>query len=312
MKTKLKLFAGCLMAVFFIPFLITLILSGVGLEQEKIGLALAEAFTGKGEGKATVTMSYSVGTEEMGMEEYIVGALVPAYNYCSNGEFLKTMAVMCRTYIKYCNAHGEKCMAEFYTDTDMEVMWGNGWQERKAAITLAVEQTAGEYMVCDGEVIYPYCHLLTSGYTRNLREGLNYLGEAAVTEDSLDEEYVSVKEFSNKEFCTLMEQSLSSLFIDENYPGNELQIVEKTEGGYVVLIQVGNLIVDGDTVAQILKLDSPSFVVTALTEGIRFTVKGKGTGYGLSISGARRKAVEGSSYKEILNFFYRNIQFKAV
>ena len=74
-----------------------------------------------------------------------------------------------------------------------------------------------------------------------------------------------------------------------------------------MLIQVGNIVIDGDTFAGILELASPSFTFEETVDGIRFTVKGRGNGYGLSIAGARQKAVEGESYQEILNYYFENI-----
>ena len=107
MKRQIKTVLYCFVAVFLIPFMITLILSGVGLEKEKIGLALTSGITGNS-GKDTVKVSYSIGSENMDMDEYIAGVLAPAYDYCDNEEFLKTMAVMCRTYITYCNENNKK------------------------------------------------------------------------------------------------------------------------------------------------------------------------------------------------------------
>lgn len=310
MKGKIKFIAGCLTAVFFIPFVITLILNGVGLEKDKIGLALLSGVTGNREAKNTVTMSYSVGTEEMDIDEYIIGVLVPAYDYCINDEFVKTMAVMCRTYIKYCNAKGIMCNADFYTDTGMEERWGEEWEKKKSSITALVEQTRGEYLTCGGEVIYPYFHMLTSGYTRNLREPAAYLCEVVQTEDSLEEGYISVAEFTDKEFAALLKKNISGLYFDDSGAASQLQIIEKTTGGYVVFIQAGNIIVDGDSFCDMLGLASPSFTYSATEGGIRFTVKGQGCGYGLSVAGAKRRAENGTSYREILNYYFENIDWK--
>lgn len=310
MKNKIKYITGCLMAVFFIPFVITLILNGVGLEKDKIGLALLSSVTGNKEAKSTVTMSYMAGTEEMDIDEYITGVLVSAYDYCSNDEFIKTMAVMCRTYIKYCNANGMLCNAEFYPDTRMEEHWGEEWEKKKAAITVLVEQTKGEYLTCGGEVIYPYFHMLTSGYTRNLREPAAYLCEVVQTEDSLEEGYISVAVFTDKEFAAILKKNISGLYFDDSGAASQLQIIEKTTGGYVVLIQAGNIIVDGDSFCDMLGLASPSFTYSAIDGGIRFTVKGQGYGYGLSVAGAKRRSENGTSYREILNYYYENIDWK--
>lgn len=309
MRDKMKKITGCLTAVFFIPFIITLILNGVGLERDKIGLALISSITGNKEAKNTVTMSWAAGTEEMNMEEYITGVLVPAYDYCDDEDFIKAMAVMSRTYIKYCNAKGIMCNADFYTDIRMEEHWGEEWKKKKAAITVLVEQTEGEYLTCSGEVIYPYYHMLTSGYTRNLREPITYLCEVVQTEDSLEEGYVGVVEFTDKEFAAVLKKNISGIYFDESKAASQLQIIEKSTGGYVVMIQAGNIIMDGDSFSDMLGLKSPSFTYSAIEGGIRFTVKGQGYGYGLSVAGAKRRAQEGASYGEILNYYFNNTEW---
>ena len=162
-------------------------------------------------------------------------------------------------------------------------------------------------ITCDGNTIYPYSHELTSGYTRNLRENCKYLCEVEQTYDSTAEEYISICDYTEKEFAAIVRKNLENLYFDDRYPARQLQIVEKTTGGYVVLIQVGNMVIDGDTFAGILNLASPSFIFQETGDGIRFTVKGRGNGYGLSIAGARQKAAAGESYQEILNYYFENI-----
>ena len=306
MKRQIKIVLYCFVAVFLIPFMITLILSGVGLEKEKIGLALTSGITGNS-GKDTVKVSYSIGSENMDMDEYIAGVLAPAYDYCDNEEFLKTMAVMCRTYITYCNENNKKNETQFYSDLQLEERWGDEWKKKKAALTVAAEQTKGLVIVCDENVIYPYSHFLTSGYTRNLRENCKYLCEAVQTQDITEEDYVSICDFTDKEFTAVIKNNFEGLYFSDRHSANQLQIVEKTTGGYVVLIQIGNIIVDGDTFAQILGLESPSFTYKEITDGIRFTVKGQGSGYGMSIAGAKTKALSGEAYQEIINYYFENI-----
>lgn len=306
MKRTLKLAAYCLTAVFFIPFIITLILSGVGLDRDRIGLALTESLTGKA-GQTAVSMNYAVGSENMDVEEYIAGVIAPAYDYCSDAEFLKAMAVMCRTYVAWCSENHAQNEAVFLSDIELEERWGEEWQTKKAAVTLAVSQTEGEKITSGGAVIYPYCHELTSGYTRNLRDGCDYLCEVIQTEDSLEEGYINVYDFTDKEFAALIKKNMKDVYFDEKNAAEQLQIVEKTTGGYIVLIQVGNIIVDGDSFAAMAGLASPSFTYKKTDTGIRFTVKGIGSGYGLSIAGAAKKSAQGASYKEILNYYFENI-----
>lgn len=307
MKGRVKFAVYCFTAVFFIPFVITLILSGVGLEKEKIGLALTSGLTGNDGKVSTVAMSYAVGTENMDIEEYVAGVIAPAYDYCSNGEFLKTMAVLCRTYAAYCDENSVKNEAVFYTDLQLKERWGEEWEEKKAAVTLAAEQTKGIIITCDGRAIYPYSHLLTSGYTRNLREERKFLCEVLQTQDSMEDGYVNVYDFTDRELAVVLKNAFEGLYFDEKNAAEQLQIIEKTTGGYVVLIQAGNIVMDGDTFAHTLGLASPSFTYTKTSDGIRFTVKGKGDGYGLSIAGAKQKSEAGESYQGILNYYFENI-----
>lgn len=306
MKRTFKFAVCCLAAVFFIPFTITLILSGVGLDKERIGLALTESLTGKDKQMA-VSMNYAVGSESMDIEEYIAGVIAPAYDYCSNEEFLKAMAVMCRTYIAWCNENNLQNDTVFFNDIELEERWGEEWQEKKAAVTLAVRRTEGEKITNGGTTIYPYCHMLTSGYTRNLRDECSYLCEVMQTEDSLEDDYINIYDFADKEFAALIKKNIKDVYFDERNAAEQLQVVEKTTGGYIVLIQVGNVVVDGDTFASMTGLASPSFTYIKTDEGIRFTVKGNGNGYGLSVAGAAKKAEQGASYKEILNYYFENI-----
>lgn len=307
MKIKMKFFISCLWAVFLIPLLVTLLLSGIGLEEEKMGLALKNALLDE----HTVTVSYNVGTQTLDVEEYITGVMAPVYEYGDNEEFLKAMAVLCRTYIEYCQANNMESEYKFYTDEELQSLWGSDWEKNKNAINVAVAATEGEYIFSGEELIYPYAHLLTSGYTRNRENEVGYLCEVAVTNDSLEENFVSTVQMSEEELVARLENAYDKLVIDSEEPCGDIQVISKTKGGYILKLQIGNLMVNGDDVAKIMGLKSPAFYIDEADDGVIFTVKGVGTGYGLSINGACRMAEEGSNYKEIISFFYKNIQLKS-
>ena len=101
--------------------------------------------------------------------------------------------------------------------------------------------------------------MLTSGYTRNLRDECSYLCEVMQTEDSLEDDYINIYDFADKEFAALIKKNIKDVYFDERNAAEQLQVVEKTTGGYIVLIQVGNVVVDGDTFASLSGLASPSF-----------------------------------------------------
>ncbi len=307
MKIKMKFLISCLWAVFLIPLLVTLLLSGIGLEEEKLGLALKDTLIND----HTVTVSYNMGTQTLDVEEYIIGMLAPAYDYCSNEEFLKAMAVLCRTYMEYCRLNNTEVEYKFYTDEELQSMWGAQWEQKKNIIKIAVSATAGECIFSGEELIYPYAHLMTSGYTRNMETELDYLCEVVGSGDSLAEGYISTVLFSNQEFVARLKAAYEKLSIDNNAPCSEIQVISKSKGGYILNIQIGNLMVKGDDIAEILGLKSSAFYIEESDGGVIFTVKGDGLGYGVSVYGAKEMSNSGSGYKEILSFYYKNIQIKS-
>lgn len=307
MKIKMKFLISCLWAVFLIPLLVTLLLSGIGLEEEKLGLALKDALLDT----HTVTVSYNVGTQTLDVEEYLVGMLAPAYDYCNNEEFLKAVAVLGRTYMEYCRENGRSVEYKFYTDEEMQTMWDSSWESNKNAIIVAVAATTGECIYSGENLIFPYAHLLTSGYTRNKEEELDYLCEVAVTGDSLAEDYISTVQLSNAEFTARLQNAYAKLEIDTEEPCTDIQVISKSKGGYILKLQIGNIMVNGDDIAEIFGLKSSSFCIEESDSGVIFTVKGNGLGYGVSLNGAAEMAASGNNYKEILSFYYKNIQIKS-
>ena len=74
--------------------------------------------------------------------------------------------------------------------------------------------------------------------------------------------------------------------------------------GYVSTVQVGDTLCTGEEVRQMLHLPSASFTVENQVEKVRFLCRGQGHGMGMSQYGAGRMAKEGSTYRDILSYYF--------
>ena len=86
-----------------------------------------------------------------------------------------------------------------------------------------------------------------------------------------------------------------------------IQIISRDPAGYVEEIQIGGFVFTGEEIQYALGLSSSCFFAGASEDGLRFTVKGKGHGYGLSQYTANEKAKDGWTADDILGYFYKNI-----
>lgn len=308
--TAIKEWISYLLIAFLIPVAVTLTLSGIG---EGLGNIKLEGIGRWAKKAVTVSSSRINVYDPDAINEYIVGVVSDSYDFCDNIEYLKAMAVIIRTYIIYCEEHHEeyKDKLVYLDDTELAGRWGDGWEDKKQVVKAAVYGTSGEYISSEQKAIYPFTHYITSGYTRQ-KEGYSYTCEVGQEEQCISDEFVNTKLFENSEFVALIKSIAPEAMIDEIHPVNDIQIISKTKGGYVTQIQIGNVILDGDQVAEILGLDSPAFTFSEVKGKICCTTKGKGTGYGVSLYGAALEATSGRSYKEILGFYYSEVAFSNI
>ena len=84
----------------------------------------------------------------------------------------------------------------------------------------------------------------------------------------------------------------------------QIQAVSVDGQGYVEEIQIGTASYSGEEVEYALGLASPAFTLEDYGGNIRAVVKGIGHGCGLSQYGARKRADEGWTAEEIIEYFY--------
>lgn len=190
----------------------------------------------------------------------------------------------------------------------LEELWGSDHlREYYEKAKKAVEATAGEVLLYEGELIQPAYHRVSAGMTRNTAslsgEPTPYLQSVSCGSDMLSPDYLSVRYFSTKE----IKNALQINDTDESISAEDfLKTISVTsdEAGYTISIQKDDTVISGDEFRAALELPSTCFYMKAVGNKIRVVNKGLGHGIGLSQYHAMQLAGENKKYNEILEYFY--------
>lgn len=173
---------------------------------------------------------------------------------------------------------------------------GSGGERYDRAYT-AVQNTAGIAVVIDGEYRELPYHAVSAGQTREgtlLGEEYGYLPAVECPSDVESESYLTV--------CTLSEEELLEVL------GIGTEAAEATlrrdASDYVTEVTAGDRSWTGESFRALLHLPSSCFWMEQERDGVRFTVKGSGHGFGVSLYAADRLIREGRSLEDIFQTFY--------
>lgn len=87
-----------------------------------------------------------------------------------------------------------------------------------------------------------------------------------------------------------------------------LEIISRDSAGYVAEVRAGAEIISGEELRAQMELPSGAFSFQRADGGLRILTRGVGHGLGLSQWGARSMALEGSSYIEILYYYFPRME----
>ena len=135
-------------------------------------------------------------------------------------------------------------------------------------------------------------------------DGSESLGQndkvAATVKDGSGKEATDNKDGEKKESDTTGSVQSEEQAID----ADALTVLEATKSGFVRKVNVFGTVVTGETFAQTLSLGTTNFHIDQVEEGYRIISIGKGSSLGMSMYGARWKADQGSTYREIIAYYY--------
>ncbi|MGL5312552.1 MAG: stage II sporulation protein D [Peptostreptococcaceae bacterium] len=261
--------------------------------------------------------------QDMDIEEYLCGVLAGEMPSDFDIEALKAQAVAARTFVKYKESQGKSkshpnavvctdysdCQ-EYKSYDELKSVKGEEWmKESYPKIQQAVKETKGQIITYDGNPILTLYFSTSGGKTENSSEVFSsqypYLKSVESPYDKLySPKYTSVLSISNQDFVSYLKKSYNDIQIDASKLKSQVKVLNRSEGGSVESIKLGNKEITGRDVRNIFGLNSANFEITFGKDTVDFNVKGYGHGVGMSQWGAEGMAQEGYVYYEILEHYY--------
>lgn len=297
-------------------------------------LAIVWLIGGSGEGQSPIesgTVSVYVSEEDcvkdMDINEYlkcVVAAEMPAD---FEEEALKAQAVAARTYLYSHIAEKDKgniaerhngavictdsthCQAYISEDKRRE-SWGAGADENWNKISTAVDETTGQIMTYNDEIISAVFHSTSSGMTESAVDvwgaDVPYLQSVASTGDEESPKYHSELTLSEQEFKNIAEEKIDGVDWNNGLVSN----INRSNAGGIVTIDVGGVNIKGTEFRNIFSLRSANVEISQENGNIKMSVKGFGHGVGMSQYGADYLARQGKTYEEILKTYYTGVEIE--
>lgn len=247
-------------------------------------------------------------------ESYIIGVLAGEMPANFELEALKAQALAARSYVLKKMEQNKNndydivdtVMNQVYLDeSQMKAKWKNQYEEKLQKITKAVNDTQGEYIAYNGEVIQAFFFSTSSGKTENseevFQESLPYLRSVDSTWDS------DVSPVFNEIYKFTLEEFYQKL----NLPYEEklqINIVDTTSTGRIKNIEINRQKFKASDLTKLLNLRSTYFNIEQNGNIITIQTKGYGHGVGMSQYGAQAMALKGYNYQEIIKYYYQNVE----
>lgn len=247
-------------------------------------------------------------------ETYIEGVVAGEIENNAPEEALKAQAVLARTFaLKFLESSTSKYEGADISDDITEAQAYNP-DAINDAIKKAVKETKGKTVKYDGQYINAYFHANSGGKTALCKEGLSFSDD--------EPEYIkSVSSPENEEnsnnftwTATIGKDKILSALREIGVSVSSVSsfsIGEKGESGRAITFVVGGKQINantfrlkvGSTLLKSTLIDSISLNESAVT----FSGKGYGHGVGMSQEGAKILASQGKSYKEIIEYYFKDV-----
>lgn len=244
------------------------------------------------------------------LEEYIIGVVAGEMPALFHDEALKAQAVAARTYAIYKIINSTldydvttTISTQSYLDEeDMKEKWGDDYSLYYNKIKNVVEETKKEVMKQNGEVISSFYFAISNGYTQDsitvFNQDLDYIESVTSNWDENVNNYEVTTEFNKDYFCKLLSITCDVIEIKE---------IEYEETNHIKELVINNKTFTGINLRELLSLRSTDISIE-VTDVISVTTRGYGHGVGMSQYGANEMAKEDFTYKEILNYYYKNVE----
>lgn len=252
---------------------------------------------------------------KMNLETYLVSVVLREMPAGFEPEALKAQAVVARTYTLRRGITGGKHDGAEVCDSPAccqgycspeEFLSSGGTQELLEKVTAAVNATQDEVLLYNGELIEATYFSCSGGRTEDAiavwGSDIPYLQATDSPGEENAKYFVDAVTMSTDAFASNMQ-------LDKSIPPWKwIGEIVYTDGGGVDTIQLAGKTYRGTTVRQKLGLRSTAFLISIVGESVTITTKGFGHRVGMSQYGAEAMAIQGNTYRQILEHYYKNTQ----
>ena len=252
-------------------------------------------------------------TAEITIDEYLVGVLACEMAAESPKDALKAQAVAARTMLYHTKGRYDgyditdnPATNQGYFDKDTrKSRWGDNFESFENKLFECVNSTKSQILTYNGELILASYHSISSGKTECAEnvwgKDYPYLRSVDSVGDMMSDGYLSTVKVSVEDY-TAAAKSVGATNLSNPTPDADAKTADT---GLVLSYNLCGKTVTGRQMRELFSLRSANFTVAKNENEFVFTVRGYGHGVGMSQYGAKYMAEQGSSYKEILLWYYK-------
>ena len=271
--------------------------------------------------------------ETIELEEYIKGVVAGEMPAAFEMEALKAQAVAARSYaVSRVNAFGEEghpnhpgaelcdtvhCQVWYSKDKLREIKPKNWLRDYWPRIEEAVAGTEGLIMTYGNKPVnQPLYHSTSGGRTENSEDvfasAVPYLRSVESPYEERAPYFNDNKTITASEFVSKIKAKYKDSDLTTKNLATSLRLIERSEGGRILKVQVGNKVLTGREIRDIFGLRSANFRITLQGNQINFITVGYGHGVGMSQWGANGMAEQGHTFEEILKHYYTGVEVERI
>ena len=239
--------------------------------------------------------------EKMTLKEILLSLLFSNLSIDLEIEALKAITVLYRSEVisnlKDENLNLLNISLAFHNYNYYKLTYKETYKEKVSIYNRAIDETDGEYLLYNNKPIKCYTHLVSNGYTGE-NPNIPYTVRKESLWDLTYPNYMQVKCYKTIGFK-------KTLNIDRD--DFNLKITSISNSNRIKELEIGDRKIEASLLAVYLDLPSTDITIIVKKDYLTFVTRGIGSGLGLSIIGADNLAELGFNYRQILNYYFKEV-----
>ena len=245
------------------------------------------------------------------LEEYLYSVIGGEMNSSWPEEALKAQAIAARTYALYERERQRRNPVYDLGDSPDRWQIYKGVSSESPKTYNAADQTAGQILTYNNQIILSVFHACSGGHTENVEDvwstRVPYLRAVPDFDQKIKDQKIKecnwTKTFTPREISARISGigNVKEMIIENVSPFRSVKTLK-------IIGNKGTKILQGEEVRTALKINSTRFIVNKDANG-SFILQGLGFGHGLGMSqwGAYELAKRGANHLQILGYYYQGV-----